>query len=68
MKAAITEIILEPSHSPFIMIQKGGGTGGGGGRGVGASRVGCKLSVPPANQVCTARISRPPFSPIHTCH
>ena len=40
MKAAITEIILEPSLSAFIMIQKGGGRGRGGGRGVCANRGG----------------------------
>lgn len=38
MKAAITEITLEPSLSAVIMIQNGGGRGGG--AGVGGSRGG----------------------------
>ena len=39
MEAAITEIILEPSLSAFMIIQKGGGRGGGGDRGVSGRNV-----------------------------
>ena len=40
MKAAITEIILEPSLSGFIMTQNAGSRGGGEGSGVGGDRGG----------------------------